>query len=183
MNYKSIIMNDLANGIGLRTTLFVTGCTFACDGCFNFDIWDFNKGKPFTEETIDNIIELCSGSNIRGLSILGGEPLHDKNVNDIYELVETFKNYLPDKSIWLWTGYKYEDIYMLDKVIESGYIDMKEIKRQLVLECIDVLIDGKFEKDNKDLSLRFRGSSNQRIIDVQNSLKQRKIIELEEYYG
>lgn len=171
MNYKNIIMNDIANGVGLRTTLFVTGCEFYCDGCFNFDIWDFNKGKEFTKETIDNIIKISDNDHIRGLSILGGEPLHENNVSEVLDLILEFKMKFPNKDIWLWTGYTYEEL------ICNNNLTLNNLYRILILLDIDVLVDGRFEKDKKDLSLRFRGSSNQRIIDVKETIKQYKIIE------
>ena len=163
MKYAKIRKMDISNGEGVRVSLFVQGCSFHCKNCFNQETWDFNGGKEFTTEEIQKIIELANKDYIAGLSVLGGEPLHNNNVDEVFHIVATFKEKFPNKDIWLWTGFKFEDA-------------IKDSKRKLILRNIDVLIDGQFEEDKKDLNLKFRGSSNQRIIDVPKSLKVHKVI-------
>lgn len=150
MNYAKKIKYDTANGEGFRTTLYVSGCPHHCKGCFNEITWDYNYGSKFTEETMQWLIESSKNEFVKGLSILGGEPLADKNFKAVIDICKEFKKIYPKKDIWLWTGYKYEDI-----------CNDKE-KRNIFL-YIDYLIDGKFEEDKKDLSLKYAGSTNQKI--------------------
>ena len=152
MRYNIIKQLDIANGPGCRVSLFIQGCTFNCPGCFNTVAKDFDGGVEFTDQTLHLILELLEPSHISGLSILGGEPLHPRNRRETLDLVKKVKTVLPDKSIWLWTGYHWEDV--ADDLIESG---------------IDVVVDGQFEEELKDLRLKYRGSSNQRVIDVRGS--------------
>lgn len=152
MRYNTIKQLDIANGPGCRVSLFVQGCSFNCPGCFNTIAKDFDGGNLFTEQTKDAIIALLEPSHISGLSILGGEPLHPRNRKAVLELVRQVKAVLPNKNIWLWTGYLWEDIS--DDLIGSG---------------IDVVIDGQFVEDRKDLRLKYRGSENQRVIVVEKS--------------
>lgn len=163
MKYAKIRKMDISNGEGVRVSLFVQGCSFHCKNCFNPETWDFNKGKEFTTAEIQKIIELANKDYIAGLSVLGGEPLHNNNVNEVFHIVTTFKEKFPNKNIWLWTGFKFEDA-------------IKDSKRKSILCNIDVLIDGQFEEDKKDLTLKWRGSSNQRVIDCKKSLAENKII-------
>jgi len=154
MYYSDIKNFDVANGPGMRVSLFVSGCRNHCPGCFQPETWNFKYGKEFDENTVQEIFRLYKNSNITGLSILGGEPFEPEN----YEVLEILCYYLklcwPEKTIWVWTGYKFEDL-----------------KGNPLLAHIDVLVDGPFKQELKDLSLAFRGSSNQRIIDVQKSLR------------
>ena len=147
MNYGKIIRNDIANGPGLRVSLFVSGCRNHCKGCFQPDTWDFAFGRPFTRETEDEIIAALRPSWIQGLSILGGEPMEPENQETLLPFLERVKAELPDKDIWLYSGYKYESL------LESR-----------LLALVDVLVDGPFMETEKDISLSFRGSRNQRII-------------------
>lgn len=162
MRYNKIRKMDISNGPGVRVSLFVQGCTFNCKGCFNPDTHDFKGGKEFTTEEVETIINLANKSQIKGLSILGGEPLHPNNVESVTMLAEYFKYKYPEKTIWLWSGYKFEDI----------------LKREdhKIFEFIDIMVDGQFEEDKKNIKLKYCGSENQRVIDVQESLKQNKLI-------
>lgn len=163
MKYAKIRKMDISNGEGVRVSLFVQGCSFHCKNCFNPETWDFNKGKEFTTAEIQKIMELANKDYIAGLSVLGGEPLHNNNVDEVFHIVATFKEKFPNKDIWLWTGFKFEDA-------------IKDSKRKFILRNIDVLVDGQFEEDKKDLTLKWRGSSNQRVIDCKKSLAENKII-------
>ena len=143
---------DIANGPGCRISIFVQGCEFGCPGCFNKVARDFSGGKEFTDQTIDLLLELAKPRYISGLSCLGGEPLHPRNRQATLDLVKKFKSMYPDKTVWLWTGYLWEEVAV--DLINSG---------------VDVVVDGRFVEDLKDLRLKYRGSSNQRVIDVKNS--------------
>lgn len=153
MNYAKIRPVDVANGEGVRVSLFVSGCSHHCKGCFNAELWNYNAGKPFDMDAIREIIALCNRDYITGLSLLGGEPLDPKNITVVTNLCQSFKHAFPDKTIWCYTGYKWEDI-----------------KQYNIVKHLDVLVDGQFVEDLKDPRLKFRGSSNQRIIDVKKSL-------------
>ena len=160
MNYATIKNCDIANGPGVRVSLFVSGCTHRCPGCFNEVAWDFDYGQLFTEETVESIIEMLRPSYIKGLTLLGGEPFEPQNQPDVVKLLRRIKEELPEKSIWAFSGYLFE------KDMLSGRIgDLSEY-----LSYLDVLVDGPFIQAKKNLSLRFRGSENQRIIDVKASL-------------
>lgn len=166
MNYATIKNCDIANGPGVRVSLFVSGCTHRCLGCFNEVAWDFNYGEPFTQDTIDSILKMLRPSHIRGLTLLGGEPFEPENQASIVELLRQIKKAYPDKSIWAFSG------YLFDKDILSGRLgDTSEY-----LSYLDVLVDGPFVLEKKNLSLRFRGSENQRIIDVPASLSTGEVI-------
>lgn len=169
MYYADIKKADVANGLGVRISLFVSGCTHHCKNCFNEEAWDFHYGNEFTEKEIDKIIDLMDHPYISGLTLLGGEPLEHVNQQGILPLLRKVKEKLPDKNIWCYSGYTFEkDI--LDRMCKE-WEETPEI-----LSYIDVLVDGKFEEDKKDIKLRFRGSSNQRIIDVKKSLKENKTV-------
>ena len=170
MNYMDIKKCDIANGIGIRTSLFVSGCTHHCEGCFNPETWDFNAGKPFTEKEADKIIELCKGDHIAGLTLLGGEPLEFVNQQGLLPLVKRFKETYPDKTIWCYTGYDFEK-----DVLNKMFYQWDDFTPELI-SYIDIIVDGEFMEDKKVLDLRFRGSTNQRIIDVQKTLEEKKLV-------
>lgn len=176
MNYANIKNCDIADGPGVRISLFVSGCTHHCKGCFNEIAWDFNYGKPFTQETIDLILKMMEPSYIKGLTLLGGEPFEPQNQGPIVELLRQVKQKYPDKSIWAFSG------YLFDKDILSGNLGDWNITKEY-LSYLDVLVDGRFVEEKKDLSLRFRGSSNQRLIDVPASLKSGEIVLWQDWQG
>lgn len=169
MNYAAIKPTDVANGPGVRVSLFVSGCTHYCRECFNSEAWDFQYGQEYTESTTKRILELLSPDYIAGLSLLGGEPLHPLNQKGILPLVKTVKERFPQKTIWCYTGYDFEQDILGDM--------MKNLPETAeILNCLDVLVDGKFELENKDLKLRFRGSSNQRILSIPESLLEKRAV-------
>ena len=176
MNYAEIKNCDIANGPGVRISLFVSGCTHHCKGCFNEVAWDFHYGSPFTQETIDKILEMMKPGYIRGLTLLGGEPFEPQNQEPIVELLRQIKQKMPDKSIWAFSG------YLFDRDILSGRLGDWKITREY-LSYLDVLVDGPFVEEKKNLSLRFRGSENQRIIDVPASLAQNKVVLWQDWQG
>ena len=165
MNYAKIRKFDVSNGPGVRTTLFVCGCTNKCKGCFNSELQDFNYGEKWTKETEDEFIKQVMNTNIVGVNILGGEPMDQIRDKDLYHLLKRIKSET-NKSIWLWSGYLYEDILNCNN-------------KNIILKYVDVLIDGRFELDKRNISLKYRGSSNQRVIDVVKSRESNKIIEIE----
>lgn len=169
MNYASIKTHDVANGPGVRVSLFVSGCTHHCKGCFNPETWDFGYGSPYTEETERTILDACAPDYIRGLSLLGGEPMEPENQKALLPLLRRFKQLYPHKSVWCYSGYDYE------RDMLSGQLGDWAVTKEL-LGYLDVLVDGEFHLDEKDLSLRFRGSSNQRVIDVPKSLKHDQVL-------
>lgn len=169
MNYADIKQYDIANGTGVRVSLFVSGCTHHCKGCFNSEAWDFSYGTPFTAETIDTILAYCKPDYIAGLSLLGGEPLEQDNQIALLPLVKRFKESYPQKTIWCWSG------YLFDQDIQNTMSATYPITAEL-LSYLDILVDGKFVEELHNKNLIFRGSSNQRIIQVQESLKANKII-------
>lgn len=165
MNYAQIRKYDVANGIGIRTTLFVSGCTHNCPNCFNKEYQKFTYGNKWNKEVEDNFISLCKNENVSGISILGGEPFQ-QDVDVLRNLLRRIKTEV-NKPIWIWTGYQYgewEDCY------------------NSCLEYIDIIVDGRFIETKKDLSLKWRGSSNQRIIDVKKTRKLGRIIERTDLY-
>lgn len=157
MNYANIKYCDIANGEGVRTTLFVSGCTHHCKGCFQPETWDFTAGEPFTAETADAIIESLEPDYISGLTLLGGEPMEPANQPTLADLVERVKRELPEKTIWCFTGDLYEEL--LEGPRHTAATDR-------LLAQIDVLVDGPFIDEEQDITLRFAGSRNQRIIDL-----------------
>ena len=169
MNYATIKNCDIANGPGVRVSLFVSGCTHRCKGCFNAVAWDFAYGQPFTQETIDSILEMLAPEYIRGLTLLGGEPFEPLNQAALVELLRQVKARFPQKSIWAFSG------YLFDRDILAGRLGPWEITRE-ILGYLDVLVDGPFIQEKKNLSLRFRGSENQRLIHVPSSLEQGSIV-------
>ena len=169
MNYANIKYNDIANGEGIRTSLFVSGCTHHCKGCFNQEAWDFNYGNVFNEETQNQILKSLEPNWINGLTLLGGEPMEPANQKGLLEFVKKVKTLYPNKTIWCFTGYLLDEELLKPSRARCPYTDE-------FLSYLDILVDGKFVLELKDISLRFRGSRNQRIIDVQQSLKQNKIV-------
>ena len=164
MNYATIKNCDIANGPGVRISLFVSGCTQRCKGCFNEVAWDFDYGQPFTQATIEEILNMMAPPHIAGITLLGGEPFEPQNQPALLDLLRQIKLKMPEKSIWAFSGYLFE------KDILAGRLGQKEITQEFV-SYLDVLVDGPFILEKKDLMLRFRGSSNQRLIDVKASLQ------------
>lgn len=164
MKYNKIRKMDISNGPGVRVSVFMQGCVFNCKNCFNPETHDFNAGKDFTDETIDKILDLCNNDYIVGLSILGGEPLHPKNIEGSTKLAKKFKETYPQKNLWVWSGYLFEE-YLKDKEI---------------INYIDVLVDGQYNDDLHSPMLKWKGSSNQRVIDIKKTLKKDKIVLFEE---
>ena len=162
MRYTLIRKMDISNGPGVRVSVFMQGCSFHCKNCFNPETWDFEGGKEFTDETIEKVLELCSKEHVKGLSILGGEPMHPKNIDATTKLAKAFKEKYPNKNLWVWSGFEFD----------------KDLKGKEVLNYIDVLIDGVYKDELHDPTLKWRGSSNQRVIDVQKSIKEGKVVML-----
>jgi len=162
MRYNLIRKMDISNGPGVRVSIFMQGCAFHCKNCFNSETWDFDGGEEFTKEIIDKVLFLCENSYIKGLSILGGEPMHPKNIEGTTKLAKAFKEKFPDKNLWVWSGFLFE-----------------QLKDKEVLKYVDVLVDGQYVDELHDPRLKWKGSSNQRVIDVQKSLKQNKIVTTE----
>ena len=164
MRYNTIRKMDISNGPGVRVSIFMQGCAFHCKGCFNEETWDFNGGEEFTDEVINRVLELASADYIVGLSILGGEPMHPKNIDGTTKLAKAFREKYPNKTIWAWSGFLFD----------------KDLKDKEVMNYLDVLVDGTFKIDLFNPTLRWKGSSNQRVIDVKKSLKNKKVILYEE---
>lgn len=169
MNYATIKPFDVADGPGVRVSLYVSGCRNRCKNCFNPETWDFNYGKPFTEEVENYVISALSPQYIKGFTLLGGDPFEPENQVTLAPFLEKIRSVYPDKSIWCYTGYDYE------KDLLTGKKGNAELVMRM-LNSIDVLVDGRFVEELKDLNLRFRGSSNQRIICVPQSLGQDKVV-------
>lgn len=159
MRYNKIRKMDISNGPGVRVSIFEQGCSFNCKGCFNKETHDFCGGKEFNEDTIDRVLNLCENDNIEGLSILGGEPLHPKNIDGTTKLAKAFKEKFPDKNLWVWSGFLFD----------------KDLQDKEVLQYVDVLVDGQFKEELSNPTLKWKGSANQRVIDVQKSLENNKI--------
>ncbi len=159
MRYNKIRKMDISNGPGVRVSIFFQGCEFHCKGCFNEDTWDFCGGKEFTDETIEKILELCDKEYIVGLSMLGGEPMHPTNIDGATRLAKAFKDKFPKKSLWSWTGFTYEGL-----------------KNKEIMNYLDVLVDGQFKAELFNPTLRWKGSSNQRVIDIKKTLKKNEIV-------
>ena len=170
MNYATIKNCDIANGPGVRISLFVSGCTRHCKDCFNREAWDFHYGEPFTAEVMDHLLSLLSPAYIRGLTILGGEPMEPPNQPGVLELVRRVRSQLPEKTIWCYTG------YVLEKDLLSGRLCDLDAVTLPLLRNLDVLVDGPFVAEQKDLSLSFRGSRNQRLIDMPKTLEKGQVI-------
>ena len=169
MKYATIKTYDVANGPGVRVSLYVSGCNHHCKGCFNPETWDFNYGKEFTQDTINTLLNAMDKEYIDGITILGGEPLDPVNQKEVANLINQVKQKYPNKSIWCFTGFDFEK-----EVMGKMYKTFDTTKQ--IIDNLDVLVDGKFKEDKKNLSLRFRGSENQRIIDVKKTLNSDQII-------
>lgn len=163
MRYNKIRKMDIANGPGVRVSVFMQGCSFHCKNCFNPETHDFNGGKEFTDETISHVLELCDKDYVEGLSILGGEPMHPTNIDGTAKLAKAFKERFPNKNVWVWSGFLFD-------------INLKNTE---AVKYIDVLVDGQYVDELHNPLLKWKGSSNQRVIDVQKSLKENKVIEIE----
>ena len=171
MHYGRISCPDIANGTGVRVAIFVSGCTNHCDQCFQPQTWDFNYGELYTQETEDMIMEKLKGNYITGLTILGGEPMELQNQEELYKLAARVKAECPQKTVWCYTGFRYEDLLPGGKR-HGDHTDE-------FLDHIDVLVDGRFEIAKKDIRLKFRGSSNQRLIDMRRTRNSGIVVELD----
>ncbi len=164
MRYNLIRKMDISDGPGVRASIFMQGCEFHCKNCFNPETWDFNGGKEFTDDTIKEVLDICAQPQIKGLSILGGEPMHPNNIEGTTKLAKAFKEKYPEKTVWVWSGFKFDE-YLKDKE---------------VAKYVDVIVDGQYKDELHDFRLKWRGSSNQRVIDVQKSLKEDKVVLFED---
>lgn len=169
MNYATIKKRDIANGIGVRVSLFVSGCTHHCKNCFNKETWDFSYGEPFTQDTVNLILDYLAPDFVNGLSLLGGEPFEVQNQGALLELLRQVKARYPQKDVWCYTGYLYDKDLLKDSRARCEYTDE-------MLSYIDILVDGPYIEAQKDISLQFRGSKNQRIIDVKRSLASGEVV-------
>ena len=174
MNYSAIKTHDVANGIGVRVSLFVSGCTHHCKDCFNAETWDFAFGDPFGDAQVQQILEALKPDYIKGFSLLGGEPFEPQNQHVLAPLLKKIKQAYPNKTIWCYSG------YLLDTELLSKSRARCEVTDEM-LSCIDILVDGEFVAEKKDFNLRFRGSSNQRIIDVPATLQAGKVVLSKEF--
>ena len=177
MRYAQIRSMDLSDGEGVGIALFVQGCNFHCPSCFNQDTWDFNGGKEWTEKTKETFLKLADKPYIKRVSFLGGECLANENLEGVYDVIKDVKELFPDKKIWMYTGYTWESIF---NPIVTDNLDLErdrliELRKEIV-KMTDVLIDGQYIHEQRDINLKFRGSKNQRVIDVKESLKQDKIV-------
>lgn len=160
MRYNKIRKMDISNGPGVRVSIFMQGCTFHCKNCFNPETHDFHAGQEFSDETIEQVLTLCENPNIEGLSILGGEPMHPINIEGTTKLAKAFKEKFPEKTLWVWTGFLFD----------------RDLKDKEVLQYVNVLVDGQYVDELRNPTLKYCGSSNQRVIDVQKSLNQNKLV-------
>lgn len=181
MRYASIRSLDISNGEGVGVSLFVQGCDRHCFNCFNSDTWDFNGGKEWTEETKNKFIKFINRPYINRISVLGGEPLAEQNLDEVLSLIKEIRISFPEKTIWLYTGFEWNSL--MSKICQPTFPDEKfehdrniHMKRQKIISNVDVLVDGEYIDEQKDLTLKWRGSKNQRVIDVKQSLAQNKII-------
>ena len=160
MRYNKIRTMDISNGPGVRVSIFMQGCVFNCKNCFNPETHDFKGGKEFTDETIEKVLNLCDKEYIEGLSILGGEPMHPRNIEGTIKLAKAFKKRFPNKTLWAWSGFLFD----------------RDLKDKDIVKYLDVHVDGQYQDELHNFLLKYCGSSNQRVIDVQASLKQNKIV-------
>lgn len=182
MRYSSMRNLDISNGEGVGVSLFIQGCPFHCKNCFNSETWDFNGGKEWTEKTKNKFMELIDRPYIKRVSFLGGECLADQNLDEVLKLVKQIRISFPEKTIWLYTGFCWNDIMCSFAGLQADCVvlDKKDIeaweKRRKIISNVDVLVDGEYIDEQKDLSLKFKGSKNQRVIDVKQSLAQNKVV-------
>lgn len=174
MNYIKISKCDTANGTGIGVVLWVSGCNCHCHGCHNPQTWDFNVGQLFTEDTMQELLDVLNKPYISRLTLSGGHPLESQNLETVYQIVKTVKEKFPNKKIWLYTGYTWEEILNNDR--ENKRANTNSISPLDIVRRCNILVDGKYEKDKRDISLAFAGSSNQRVIDIQKSFKQNKVV-------
>ena len=160
MRYNKIRKMDISDGPGVRVSIFMQGCAFNCENCFNKETHDFNGGKEFDDSTIDRVLELCDKDHIEGLSILGGEPMHANNIEGTTKLAKAFKEKYPNKNLWMWSGFSYD----------------KDLKDKEAMKYVDVLVDGQYVDALSNPTLKWKGSSNQRVIDVKQSLKMNNVV-------
>lgn len=177
MHYAQIRSMDISNGEGVGVALFVQGCNFHCPSCFNQDTWDFNGGKEWTEETKETFLKLADKPYMKRVSFLGGECLANENLEGVYDVIKDVKEIFHDKKIWLWTGYTWESI--INPIMTDNF-DLERDKliklRQGIVKMTDILVDGRYIHEQKDMNLKFKGSKNQRVIDVKESIKQGKVV-------
>ena len=160
MRYNKIRKMDISDGPGVRVSIFMQGCAFNCEKCFNPETHDFKGGKEFNDETLNHVLDLCANDHIEGLSILGGEPMHPQNIEGTTKLAKAFKEKFPNKSLWAWSGYLFD----------------KDLKDKEIAKYLDVIVDGRYEDDLRNPKLKWKGSENQRVIDVQKSLADSQIV-------
>lgn len=163
MRYNKIRKMDISNGPGVRVSIFMQGCAFNCKNCFNPETHDFNAGQEFSEDTIKKVLDLCENEHVEGLSILGGEPMNPQNIEGTTALAKAFKEKYPNKNLWAWSGYKFDE----------------DLKDKEVLNYLDVLVDGVYIDEKRNPKLKWRGSENQRVIDIKESLKQHKVVTMD----
>ena len=176
MRYAKIRSMDISNGEGVGVSLFVQGCPFHCKNCFNSDTWDFNSGKEWTEEIKDKFMKLIDRPYIKRVSFLGGECLADQNLDGVLDLIKEIRISFPEKTIWLYTGYEISEIVKQEQYERVSGIPDVWSKRWEIIKQVNVLVDGEYIDEQKDLSLKFRGSKNQRVINVKQSLAQNKVV-------
>lgn len=174
MNYEKIDKCSVSNGLGVRTVLWVSGCDIHCRNCQNPQTWDFNSGIPFTEDTMQEILYELTKPYIKGLTLSGGHPLAPQNLTEVYKIVKRVKMVFPDKDIWIYTGYTWEQIIEMDKSYEDYEVNSPSPLD--VAKLCNVLVDGAYVDELRDISLAFKGSSNQRIIDVQKTLEKNEVV-------
>lgn len=174
MKYISIDKCDTANGTGIGVVLWVSGCNCHCHGCHNPQTWNFNVGQLFTEDTMQELLDVLNKPYISRLTLSGGHPLESQNLETVYKIVKVVKEKFPNKKIWLYTGYTWEEILNNDR--ENKRVDTNSISPLDIVRCCNILVDGKYEEDKRDISLAFAGSSNQRVVDIQKSFKQNKVV-------
>lgn len=183
MRYASIRNLDISNGENVGVSLFVQGCPFHCHNCFNSNTWDFNGGKEWTPQIKERFIQLIDRPYIKRISFLGGECLADQNLHEVLQLIKEIRNLFPNKTIWLYTGYSWENIMNYKSCssdnfdyIEESYVDgLYEMRKEIISLC-DIVVDGEYIDEKRDLTLKWRGSSNQRVIDVKQTLAKNKIV-------
>lgn len=176
MRYASIRELDISNGKQVGVSLFVQGCEFHCEECFNTETWDFDGGEEWNDNVKESFLKLADRPFIRRISILGGEPLHPNNMGEVYKLCQEIKKRFPNKTIWLYTGYNIEQFWDKEGIVRTDELNTERLLRQSILQYIDVLVDGQYVHSQRDITLPFRGSSNQRLIDVQETLQKQEIV-------